>query len=647
MKTEKFYLTVSEAAYGRTYKKNIIESYEFESSNVFKDVAEIIANSNVFDFRNGLYFEVKNKDAGIEKFWAKVTHDKGTYTQYCTNKFYSFAPEYIDWDIKPKYLVCLDEETNDYKYYLMTFDKDKQNFNVQYGRVGMKAHEFNYADGNYSKDGSHTFPAPMFWIKYYEKIAKGYEDKSELKNFDKSETKFLIDDKEYKPIKEETTKNIIEHLISKQREYVQKSFDLNVPFSEKAISVSKEILNKLEQFDFENELTSPNLADKDKFKQMYKELITTLPRKIYNVSEYINRIDFYNIGSENHVSKVLEEERELLRNFCDVYIFEEKEASEKIETNILEQNNMSAFVSDFKDKFLYLDKIGEDAYKVSNIISVTNNRTKSNYEQFKADKNIMDKDCHLLWHGSRTENWWSIAKNGMSLNPNAVITGKMFGQGLYFAPKAQKSMNYTDMQGSYWTNGASKLGYLALFEVAMGRSYEPHHSLPCNFREKDLGYNCHSVWAYPNKTGLRNEECIVYNENQCNMVALVEISSERNEPFRFNLKAARNLKFKDIAYESGCIVAEISNFKTKCPNIAKNDKAVISYDLSKNDFDIFGLNTKLNKSEKSYLSDVFMSNFCDNEREFRLLSNKILSEGKLPEEITETFERSERFEEHF
>ena len=71
-------------------------------------------------------------------------------------------------------------------------------------------------------------------------------------------------------------------------------------------------------------------------------------------------------------------------------------------------------------------------------------------------KTSIHKNKKLLWHGSRNENWMSIISNGLILNPNAVITGKMFGQGIYFAPKSRKSFGYTSYDGSYWARGNSK-----------------------------------------------------------------------------------------------------------------------------------------------------------------------------------------------
>ncbi len=75
-------------------------------------------------------------------------------------------------------------------------------------------------------------------------------------------------------------------------------------------------------------------------------------------------------------------------------------------------------------------------------------------------------ETKLFFHGSKNENFWNILKNGLLLNPNAAVTGKMLGNGIYFADKAIKSYNYTSLQGTSWAHGNSKIGYLAIFAVA-------------------------------------------------------------------------------------------------------------------------------------------------------------------------------------
>lgn len=88
-------------------------------------------------------------------------------------------------------------------------------------------------------------------------------------------------------------------------------------------------------------------------------------------------------------------------------------------------------------------------------------------------KEVFDDYCKdidnrtLLFHGSGMSNWLSIMKNDLLLNPqtinnNIVITGKMFGYGLYFANAITKSFGYCRSETS------SGIACLALAEVALG-----------------------------------------------------------------------------------------------------------------------------------------------------------------------------------
>lgn len=76
------------------------------------------------------------------------------------------------------------------------------------------------------------------------------------------------------------------------------------------------------------------------------------------------------------------------------------------------------------------------------------------------------KDIHFLYHGTRNQNVWNIIKEGLLLDPNAQITGKLFGKGLYFANKAKKSFNYSSLRGSYYSREGDDLGFCFIFKVA-------------------------------------------------------------------------------------------------------------------------------------------------------------------------------------
>jgi len=88
------------------------------------------------------------------------------------------------------------------------------------------------------------------------------------------------------------------------------------------------------------------------------------------------------------------------------------------------------------------------------------------------EEKIFNKHCknidnrQLLIHGSRMSNWVSILKNGLMLDPSrlgVMISGKMFGYGIYFANSFSKSAQYC---GSSY--GANEKIALTLAEVALG-----------------------------------------------------------------------------------------------------------------------------------------------------------------------------------
>lgn len=77
----------------------------------------------------------------------------------------------------------------------------------------------------------------------------------------------------------------------------------------------------------------------------------------------------------------------------------------------------------------------------------------------------------LLIHGSRMCNWVSILKNGLLLDPSkigAVITGKMFGYGIYWANSFSKSAQYCGHSGGR----NREIICFTLAEVALGNEYQ-------------------------------------------------------------------------------------------------------------------------------------------------------------------------------
>lgn len=125
-----------------------------------------------------------------------------------------------------------------------------------------------------------------------------------------------------------------------------------------------------------------------------------------------------------------------------------------------------------------------------------------------------------LWHGTKASNLLSILKSGFHIPPvNApFVTGRMFGNGVYFSDQSTKSLNYAF---GFWDGRREENCFLFLCDVAMGREFVP------------VGPNAHlpvpgfdSTFAQAGKSGVMNNEMIVYKTCQIAPRYLVEFSPQ-------------------------------------------------------------------------------------------------------------------------
>ena len=121
-----------------------------------------------------------------------------------------------------------------------------------------------------------------------------------------------------------------------------------------------------------------------------------------------------------------------------------------------------------------------------------------------------------VWHGSSQANILSILKSGLKVSPpsTAAIAGKMFGNGVYGSQTASKSIGYSLGR---WRQPAGESGWLFVCEFAMGKANYPTGATS----HLPTGYD--SFWAQPEKTGLLNDELIVFKEAQIRVKYLLEI----------------------------------------------------------------------------------------------------------------------------
>lgn len=122
-----------------------------------------------------------------------------------------------------------------------------------------------------------------------------------------------------------------------------------------------------------------------------------------------------------------------------------------------------------------------------------------------------------VWHGSAQANILSILKSGLNVKPpsTAAIAGALFGSGVYGSETSSKSLGYSLGR---WGQTSGDNAWLFVCNFEMGNPYYPTsygiNSIP-------PGYN--SCWALPHKTGLHNDELIVYNSNQIKIKYLLEL----------------------------------------------------------------------------------------------------------------------------
>lgn len=406
-------------------------------------------------------------------------------------------------DIKPRYLVMVTGSSNNNKYYRM--NPHGSSWTAEYGRVGANPQKREYSMSQWTK-------------KYNEKIAKGYVDQTDL-----VEDLIQVEKpkSEYKEIENKVIAEIVERLQSMARKAISENYTISSnKVTQAMVDEAQDILTSL--------LTIDTV---EKFNETLLILFTTIPRKMSNVRDFLAK-------SDKDFSDIIQKEQDLLDVMKGQVVQKQiiddaaDENDTQYENTIIEQLGLVFEECDANDIATIKASLGEISDKFHKAWKVTNLKTQERFDNFVKLNKI--NDTRLLFHGSRNENWWSIINTGLVLKPtNAVITGKLYGYGIYFAPKARKSLGYTSLSGSYWAHGSSNYGFMALMDVAYGIPYDVYDF---NSKYYDMNYdnlqrfkqgaNCLHAHAGANLGGyssLKNDEIIVYKEEQCTIKYLVEL----------------------------------------------------------------------------------------------------------------------------
>ena len=408
-------------------------------------------------------------------------------------------------DYKDKYLTCVNFGSNNHKFYWLR--PGPYGIDATYGRIGVARGEM-FGE----KDLAEPFPNRLYWVRYYEKLSKGYVDSTEIylaeDTLDAKDINATSDDAPKTAVSDNAGMDapslaLFRKLRAASAQYVGARVAVTKNLTKTHYDASVQAWNELSEI-------ANNGCTIEQFNTALKKLLMIVPRKVSDVNDI-------KAHDAKDFAEILDREHTLINAmFC---MFADH-VNLKTEDGF-GAHNIKVYVATDKQKEEVLKKLPPNlASSVKEIYRVIPAEQKAKFNKYLEDNHI--KKVKQFWHGSRTENWYSIILNSLSLNPNARITGKMFGQGIYFAPSAQKSWGYTSGLGSYWAHGTDKTSYMGLFATAYGHPLDVDTALGSYFTKRDLkakGKDC--VFAHAGRC-LRNDEVVFYDEDAVLLNYLVE-----------------------------------------------------------------------------------------------------------------------------
>lgn len=398
-------------------------------------------------------------------------------------------------EVRPTYLIMVTPDNHNKVYNAYP---EGDTFRVEYGRVD-------------SPMASTRYPMSRWEKQISSKLKKGYQDVTDLRADLIAE---VPKDESHKQIENAVIREIVDKLQSMARETISRNYRVS------SSKVTQAMVDAAQDLIDDMATHTGTVGD---FNEILMKLFTTIPRKMQNVSSYVAK-------TTEDIPVIVKREQDLLdvmRGQIYVKPAVTESSGERSELTILDEFGLTMEETTPEDVARIKSLMNESAPKFRRAWRITNKATQERFDQFVQDNNI--KDTRLLFHGSRNENWWSIAKTGLMIRPsNAVYTGSMFGDGVYFAPKCQKSVGYTSLSGSYWARGGEATAYMALFEVAYGTPHVIYqHDSNCYGLNYDVLQRktpkCHCLHAKADKGMLRNDEIVFYRTDQMTIKYLIEI----------------------------------------------------------------------------------------------------------------------------
>jgi poly [ADP-ribose] polymerase len=399
----------------------------------------------------------------------------------------------------PVKLILVDglDGVNSNKFYHMF--PNGESFDVEFGRVGATLQKSSY-------------PISKWSSKYKEKIKKGYKDVTDLVKTNKVSSG-------YKTLNNPKIDNLFQILLGFAKQSVQNNYVI----SSDAVTVAQ-VVEAQGILDELTKLAVMGISQQDVNKLLLR-LYTIIPRKMNNVKNYIIHAGIDTATELQSFRKIIDSEQATL----DVMNGQVKirGTTDTVQQTILDALGLVVEVGDGSDEQIVKNLMGHDQREYKAVYKVIHDQSRTRYNRFVDSASY--KRQELFWHGSRNENWISILQTGLKIRPsNAILTGAMFGHGIYFADKYRKSANYTSLSGSYWAKGSANKAFIALMKVHLGNPFEIiRHTHDCYNLDKERlkkkgDYD--SVFA-KGGADLVNNEYIVYDDAQSTIEYLIEIGN--------------------------------------------------------------------------------------------------------------------------
>jgi len=387
------------------------------------------------------------------------------------------------------YLTCVNPESNNYKmYHFMPVEGENEissRFDVEFGRIGSAEGE---AFG--LKKIQEPYDSYLYWIRYYEKLSKGYRDVSGIMLDRTAKLRRSANSVSSVPVTQASI-DLYKLLISYAKQHVQETLVYGDKVTAKQITESKKLWRMLGE--------RKTVAG---FNKRLLELLSICPRKCFHVEDLLAK-------TTDDFAGIIAREEDLIKAMEAVYASESDPEAAKNFSSSFDRYNIEVYDATEEQIEHVKSHLGQLKDQVSHVYRIIPRVQKARFDTYVKEHGI--HDVKELWHGSKNCNWASIVENGLLLNPNAQITGKMLGNGIYFANSSMKSWNYTSYHGTYWANGQDDIGIMGLYAVAYGNPL--HVTTEIRSYEKDelqkQKYDCvHAHGGYY----LRADEIVFYDE---------------------------------------------------------------------------------------------------------------------------------------